>query len=181
MVEVVDSMIDEIEFINDTTKYSMENLASLCILALEDVVFHFFHHFKALYRMAYYFHHTPSKLANPGKVRQLLLAGLTDKTAPSPGLFGGRKVNTIFNEVWRIPVNEIDRPGSFAAHCSKSLILLLDVLKNIPDVNLLVDISAQLRKPPSEENKFLQESDRQEIVTMAATYLNTALKTIRDR
>ena len=42
-------------------------------------------------------------------------------------------------------------------------------------------ISAQLRKPPSEENKSLQESDRQEIVTMAATYLNTVLKTIRDR
>ena len=49
------------------------------------------------------------------------------------------------------------------------------------DVNLLVDISTQLRKPPSEENKFLQEPDRQEFVTMAATYLNTALKTIRDR
>ena len=48
-------------------------------------------------------------------------------------------------------------------------------------MNLLVDISTQLRKPPSEENKFLQESDRQEFVTMAATYLNTALKTIRDR
>ena len=56
-----------------------------------------------------------------------------------------------------------------------------DLLKSISDVNLLVDISAQLWKPPSEENKFLQESDRQEIVTMAATYLNTALKTIRDR
>ena len=56
-----------------------------------------------------------------------------------------------------------------------------DLLKSIPDVNLLVDISTQLRKPPSEENKFLQESDRQEIITMAATYLNTALKTIRDR
>ena len=56
-----------------------------------------------------------------------------------------------------------------------------DLLKSIPDVNLLVDISTQLRKPPSEENKFLQESDRQEFVTTAATYLNTALKTIRDR
>ena len=56
-----------------------------------------------------------------------------------------------------------------------------DLLKSIPDVNLLVDISTQLRKPPSEENKFLQESDRQEFVTMAATYLNTVLKTIRDR
>ena len=181
VVEVVDSMIDEIEFINDVTKFSMENLARLCILALEDVVFHFFHHFKALYRMAHFLHNTTSKLANPAKVRQLLLAGLTDKSAQSPGLFGGRKVNMIFNEVWRIPVNEIDRPGSFAAHCAKSLILLIDVLKSIPDVGLLVDISAQLRKPPSEENKFLQESDRQEIVTMAGTYLNTALKTIRDR
>ena len=56
-----------------------------------------------------------------------------------------------------------------------------DLLKSIPDVNLLVDISTQLRKPPSEENKFLQESDRQEFVTMAATYVNTVLKTIRDR
>ena len=55
------------------------------------------------------------------------------------------------------------------------------LIKNIPDVNLLVDISAQLRKPPSEENKFLLKSDLQEIVTMAATYLNTALNTIRDR
>ena len=56
-----------------------------------------------------------------------------------------------------------------------------DLLKSIPDVNLLVDISTQLRKPPSEENKFLQESDLGENVTMAATYLNIALKTIRDR
>ena len=56
-----------------------------------------------------------------------------------------------------------------------------DLLKSIPDVNPLVDISTQLRKPPSEENKFLQESDRQEIVIMAATYSNTALQTILDR
>ena len=76
---------------------------------------------------------------------------INGKTASSPGLFGGKKVNTIFSEVWRIPDSETDRSSSFAAHCSKSLILLLDVLKNIPDVNL-VDISAQLRKPPSEEN-----------------------------
>ena len=87
----------------------------------------------------------------------------------------------IFNEVWRIPVTEIDRPGSFANHCGKALTLLLDVLKNIPDVTSLVDISVQLRKPPSEENKFLHESDRQEIVTVANTYLNTALKNIRER
>ena len=181
VVEVMDNMIDEIEFNNDVNKFSMENLAKLCLMALEDVVFHFFHHFKALYRIAHYYHTTPTKLANPVKVQKVLLAGLTDKSVPHPGLFGGRKLNTIFNEVWRIPVNEIDRPGSFASHCAKSLTLLLSVLKNIPDVSTLLDISAQLRKPPSEENKYLQESDRQDIVKMAATYLNAALKSIRDK
>jgi len=130
--------------------------------------------------MAYFYHTSPS-LKNPVKVKQLLLAGLNDKSALCPGLFGGRKPNMIFNEVWRIPVTEIDRPGSFANHCGKALTLLLDVLKNIPDVTSLVDISVQLRKPPSEENKFLHESDRQEIVTVANTYLNTALKNIRER
>jgi len=180
VLEVVDTMIDDIEFNNDSSKHSMENLAKLCLLGLEDVVFHFFHHFKALYRMAYFYHTSPS-LKNQVKVKQLLLAGLNDKSALCPGLFGGRKPNMIFNEVWRIPVTEIDRPGSFANHCGKALTLLLDVLKNIPDVTSLVDISVQLRKPPSEENKFLHESDRQEIVTVANTYLNTALKNIRER
>ena len=48
VVEVMDNMIDEIEFNNDVRKFSMENLAKLCLTALEDVVFHFFHHFKSL-------------------------------------------------------------------------------------------------------------------------------------
>eukprot|EP00092_Neocalanus_flemingeri_P102381 GFUD01130954.1.p1 GENE.GFUD01130954.1~~GFUD01130954.1.p1 ORF type:complete len:1019 (-),score=378.47 GFUD01130954.1:242-3052(-) len=180
VLEVVDTMIDDIEFTNDSTKYNLDNLSKLCLAGLEDVVFHFFHHFKALYRMAH-FYHTSSSFKNPMKVKQLLLAGLSDKSASCPGLFGGRKPNLIFNEVWRIPVTEIDRPGSFANHCGKALILLLDVLKGIPDVNTLVEIIVQLRKPPSEENKFLHESDRQEIVTVASTFLNTALRTIREK
>lgn len=128
-----------------------------------------------------HFYHTSNTFKNPAKVKKLLLAGLTDKSASFPGLFGGRKPNLIFNEVWRIPITEIDRPGSFANHCGKALILLLDVLKSIPDVATLVDISVQLRKQPSAENKFLHESDRQEIVIVANTYLNTALRTIREK
>ena len=52
------------------------------------------------------------------------------------------------------------------------------MLRSIPDVSSLVDICVQLRKPPTEENKFLHESDRQDIVTMASTYLNTGVKAI---
>jgi len=58
------------------------------------------------------------------------------------------------------------------------IILLLDVLKDIPDVSSLVDISIQLKKAPTEENKYLQENDRQEIVTVAGTYFNTAVRTL---
>ena len=177
VLEVVDSLVEEVEWTNDTTKYSVSSLTKLAVLGLEDVVTTFPHHSKALYRLAHFFHNSPSNY-HVGRVRQLLLALPTDRKQQYPGLFGGRKPNLIFNEVWRVPVSEVDRPGSFAAHCGKALTLLLDVLKSIPDVETLVDISVQLRKPPSEENKFLHESDRKEIVMVASTYLNTALKSI---
>ena len=204
VLEVVDSLVDGVEWMNDTTKYSVSSLTKLAVLGLEDVVTTFPHHSKALYRLvlliilgflfvplgyffnyqfcrlAHFFHNSPSN-RHVGRVRQLLLALPTDRKQQYPGLFGGRKPNLIFNEVWRIPVSEVDRPGSFAAHCGKALTLLLDVLKSIPDVDTLVDISVQLRKPPSEENKFLHESDRKEIVAVASTYLNTALKSIVSR
>ena len=41
-----------------------------------------------------------------------------------------------------------------------------------------MEIAVQLRKPPSEENKFLHESDRQEVVTQANTYLLGATKNL---
>ena len=180
VLEVVDSLVEDVEWTNDTTKYSVSSLTKLAVLGLEDVVTTFPHHSKALYRLAHFFHNSPSNY-HVGRVRQLLLALPTDRKQQYPGLFGGRKPNLIFNEVWRVPVSEVDRPGSFAAHCGKALTLLLDVLKSIPDVETLVDISVQLRKPPSEENKFLHESDRKEIVMVASTYLNTALKSIVSR
>ena len=68
VLEVVDTMIDDIEFTNNTIKYSMDNLAKLCLSGLEDVVFHFFHHFKALYRMAHYYR-TSTSMKNPVKVK----------------------------------------------------------------------------------------------------------------
>ena len=86
------------------------------------------------------------------------------------------KPNQVFNEIWRIPVNEIDRPGSFAAHCAKCLMLMIDVLRSLTDLGSLTDIAIQMRKPPSEENKFVHESDRVEVGTIASTYLFNTIK-----
>ena len=45
----------------------------------------------------------------------------------------------------RIPVNEIDRPGCFAAHCGRSTALLLDVLKDTRDHRLLMELYLALQ------------------------------------
>ena len=173
VIEVMDNMIDEVE--SDASMFEVDQLTRLALCGLEDVAFHFFHHFKALYRLAHYFF-TSDKVKNLYKVQKLLLAGANEKNVLCPGLFFGRKPNQIFNDIWRIPISEIDRPGSFAFHCSKSLMLLIDVLRSIPDLNILTDIALQLRKPPSEENKFVHENDRLEVGTMANTYLFNSIK-----
>lgn len=57
----------------------------------------------------------------------------------------------ILQGVWRIPQNEIDRPGSFAAHMSRSVVLLLDVLAEVKDYKMLIDLSIQLKVEPEAE------------------------------
>jgi calcineurin-binding protein cabin-1 len=57
--------------------------------------------------------------------------------------------NTIrLQGVWRIPVNEIDRPGCFASHMSRSLILAMELIKETKDYKMLIDLSLQLKRTP---------------------------------
>ena len=175
VVQVLDKCIEEVEYALDPSKMDVPALVNLCLLGLEDVAIHFYHHFKSVYRLAHYYF-TSTRNKNMVKVERLILAGEKDKSAKFPGLFFGRKPNQVFNEIWRIPVNEIDRPGSFAAHCAKCLMLMIDVLRSLPDLGSLTDIAIQMRKPPSEENKFVHESDRVEVGTIASTYLFNTIK-----
>ena len=175
VIEVLDNCVDEVEFALDPTRVDVPSLINICLLGLEDVALHFLHHFKSVYRLAhYYYNSTVNK--DLAKVERLVLAGEKDKNVKFPGLFFGRKPNQVFNEIWRIPINEIDRPGSFAAHCAKCMMLLLDVVRTLPDLTILTDIAIQMRKPPSEENKFVHDSDRIEIKTIASTYLFNTIK-----
>ena len=53
-----------------------------------------------------------------------------------------------FQGIWRIPIEEIDRSGSFATHMYRSAALLLDVMKDIGDINVLLYAHYQLGKIP---------------------------------
>jgi calcineurin-binding protein cabin-1 len=57
-------------------------------------------------------------------------------------------LNNFFQGIWRLPIEEIDRCGSFATHMYRSVVLLIDVMKELADVNVLVYIHNQLGKTP---------------------------------
>uniref|UniRef100_A0ACB8FXW1 Uncharacterized protein n=1 Tax=Sphaerodactylus townsendi TaxID=933632 RepID=A0ACB8FXW1_9SAUR len=52
--------------------------------------------------------------------------------------------------IWRIPVDEIDRPGSFASHMNRSIVLLLNVLSQLKDYGTLLKVSSMLQRTPDQ-------------------------------
>ncbi|TSO88119.1 Calcineurin-binding protein cabin-1 [Bagarius yarrelli] len=69
--------------------------------------------------------------------------------------------------IWRIPVDEIDRPGSFASHMNRSIVLLLDVLSQLRDHDTLLKISLMLQRTPEQGKKYLRDVDRQVLAKRA--------------
>ncbi|TRY56617.1 hypothetical protein DNTS_023521 [Danionella cerebrum] len=69
--------------------------------------------------------------------------------------------------IWRIPVDEIDRPGSFASHMNRSVVLLLEVLSQLKDHHTLLKISLMLQRTPDQGKKYLRDVDRQVLAKRA--------------
>lgn len=57
---------------------------------------------------------------------------------------------SISQGIWRIPVDEIDRPGSFAWHMNRSIVLLLKVLAQLRDHSTLLKVSSMLQRTPDQ-------------------------------
>lgn len=73
--------------------------------------------------------------------------------------------------IWRIPVDEIDRPGSFASHMNRSIVLLLEVLSQLKDHDTLLKVSFMLQRTPDQGKKYLRDVDRQ-VLAKRAFFLN---------
>ncbi|XP_026547992.1 calcineurin-binding protein cabin-1-like, partial [Notechis scutatus] len=69
--------------------------------------------------------------------------------------------------IWRIPVDEIDRPGSFASHMNRSIVLLLNVLSQLKDYPTLLKICSMLQRTPDQGKKYLRDADRQVLAQRA--------------
>ena len=106
------------------------SIADGCIKALELTVQRFSNHFKAIHLLGRYF--LRSKKKTDLKKARKLLWGMESGAPPArsgggnhASLFGDRKGNNLFNGIWRLPLSEVDRAGTFSTHVRISLLFSL--------------------------------------------------------
>ncbi|KAM8886418.1 calcineurin-binding protein cabin-1 isoform 4-T4 [Spinachia spinachia] len=145
-------------------------LVEMCVRALFLCLGRFPQHYKSLYRLAY-FYSSSKTYRNLQWARDVLLGSSVPwqqlKHMPAQGLFCERNKTNLFNGIWRIPVDEIDRPGSFASHMNRSIVLLLEVLSQLKDHDTLVKVSFMLQRTPDQGKKYLRDVDRQVLAKRA--------------
>ncbi|KAI5730689.1 hypothetical protein M8J76_016458 [Diaphorina citri] len=163
-------------------KKDKKEIVSYCIQALEECHRRFPEHFKSLYRMAYHYFHSSTD-RDVDKARAILLG--------DNGLFRARKQKDFFKQgndmeahcsvfiqgLWRTPIADLDRPGSFAYHMSRSIHLVVDLLSEIKDAKTLMDIAVALKDEPEAEKKYLRDNEREQICDDA---LNLVKKILHD-
>ncbi|XP_040011271.1 calcineurin-binding protein cabin-1 isoform X2 [Xiphias gladius] len=145
-------------------------LVEMCVRALFLCLSRFPQHYKSLYRLAFFYTNSKSH-QNLQWARDVLLGSSIPwqqlKHMPAQGLFCERNKTNLFNGIWRIPVDEIDRPGSFASHMNRSIVLLLEVLSQLKDHDTLLKVSFMLQRTPDQGKKYLRDVDRQVLAKRA--------------
>ncbi|XP_074015895.1 calcineurin-binding protein cabin-1 [Numenius arquata] len=145
-------------------------LTEQCIASFCLCLSRFPQHYKSLYRLAYLYTYSKTH-KNLQWARDVLLGSGVPwqqlKHMPAQGLFCERNKTNFFNGIWRIPVDEIDRPGSFASHMNRSIVLLLNVLSQLKDYNTLLKVSSMLQRTPDQGKKYLRDADRQVLAQQA--------------
>ncbi|XP_060893507.1 calcineurin-binding protein cabin-1 isoform X2 [Labrus mixtus] len=145
-------------------------LVDMCVRALFLCLGRFPQHYKSLYRLAFFYSNSKTH-QNLRCARDVLLGSSVPwqqlKHMPAQGLFCERNKTNLFNGIWRIPVDEIDRPGSFASHMNRSIVLLLEVLSQLKDHDTLLKVSFMLQRTPDQGKKYLRDVDRQVLAKRA--------------
>ncbi|XP_052903342.1 calcineurin-binding protein cabin-1-like [Anopheles moucheti] len=148
-----------------------DTIFKLCIKNLEECITRFPEHYKSMYRLIHHFMHAPGATKSYESARQLLLGTYrTTLGNQIPGLFTERKTTNFFNGLWRIPASDIDRPGNFASHISKCVIVLMETLKEFSEHDILLELALQLQRTPEPDKKYLNDYERKELVQQAILF-----------
>lgn len=62
--------------------------------------------------------------------------------------------------MWQVPVEEINRPGSFSSHARKNLELLVCVLAELKETQSLLQLAQLLKAKPDQNKQYLRDNER---------------------
>lgn len=189
MDDLIEMIVEKEDRIDSNRMKSQ--IITLCLNAMKRCLNRYPAHYKSIYRLAdYYFKSNdfqtakcflfggPQALINPKLAIINNEVEATNESGPSgsqepnkvsiiPGLFADKKANNLFNGIWRIPVDDIDRPGSFSSHMFRSTFLLIRVCTLTHDYQTLCTIAQQLSRTPEVGKKYLREEDRKMLARFA--------------
>jgi len=173
---------------------SRTELIQMCLNGFKRCLSRYSAHYKSFYRLAFYFFNFGDLqtsrsilLGNQmNKLNHLLLIESEDGKSSAPlnyvnGLFAERKPNNFFNGIWRIPVDEIERAGTFNAHMFWITFLLIKVVVGVDDYHTLCSMAIQLYKTPDADKRYLNESERLVLCKLAFENCFNVLKMILDK
>ncbi|XP_076807625.1 calcineurin-binding protein cabin-1-like [Clavelina lepadiformis] len=159
-------------------KANCEAIIEGCENALRVCVRRFPQHYKAIYWLAHLYAHHEGR-EHLVWSRDLLYGSSSPwqqlRHMPAPGLLSDRNKTNLFNGVWRIPVDDIDRPGSFAAHLYRCVSLLIEVLRKLRHNEALLHIHNLLNRIPEYGKKYLREVDRVGLSRISLVYCRAVL------
>ncbi|KAK7071146.1 hypothetical protein SK128_009756 [Halocaridina rubra] len=181
---------DEIEVVEEKVlekKKDHFTVLSRCLMAMRMCLSRFQENYKAMYRLSQYYHTSKFHKDNSKAQNYLLGCAMWQNVGYMPvnGLFHERKVwiqqprnCNFFHGVWRIPNDEIDRPGSFAAHMYRCISLILDILPQTRDFFMILQIALALKNSPDKDKKYLRDNER-ELLSEHATQVG--LQVMKDK
>ncbi|XP_022668029.1 calcineurin-binding protein cabin-1-like isoform X3 [Varroa jacobsoni] len=162
LLTAVEASIEKERRYQDMSEYDslLEQLFNYCLDAFRECIFRFSAHFKSVYHMAnLYFRYKRHR--DPALALDFLVA----KQSRPPklctqGLFAERRASCLFQGVWHIPADEIDRPGSFATHLYRAARLTQIIAASQQDHEVLIQVALMLAKTPDMERKYIRDFDR---------------------
>lgn len=129
MNDMLDLVSDEEKNGSEAIENLKQDIISMCIVAMKRCVALYPGHYKALFRLAHYFHTISRDDIAKGLLLNRFQEGqiFNDPMASIdllPGIFAKRTNTDIFFAIWHIRINEIARHGSFQSQMFRCTLLL---------------------------------------------------------
>jgi calcineurin-binding protein cabin-1 len=140
-------------------------LVSKCLDAMQLCACRYPEHYKSRYRLAYAYSHIPTHL-NLEMARDILWGSPSQEGKQHLQPLFSRK-GTNFFQIWKMRIDELERPGSFITYATKCVCLLIEVLGKLEDRQSLLTVIHMLLKKADLSKRYIPENEKNGLIRKA--------------